>query len=117
MKRKITILFLVLVICVSSLALFGCAEDGGSTAHGSVAVLAEVEKISGGKIYIRGLTEGFTSRYVFSEAGVMFCREGEEDIAAEIEVGDKITVTFTGIATKDDPGTMYGVTKVVQMNK
>jgi hypothetical protein len=47
----------------------------------------------------------------------MFCREGEEDIAAEIEVGDKITVTFTGIATKDDPGTMYGVTKVVQMNK
>ena len=113
MRRIIT----VLLLCALSLALFGCAEDGGSTAQGSVAVLAEVEKISGGKIYIRGLTEGFTSRYVFSEAGVMFCREGEEDIAAEIEVGDKITVTFTGIATKDDPGTMYGVTKVVQMNK
>lgn len=105
------------MICAVSLALFGCAEEGGgNSTQDKVTILAKVENIGDRKIYIRGLTEGFTSDYVFDEAGVKFCLEGQEDIAAEIEIGDIISVTFTGISTKDNPGTMQGVTKVVKMN-
>ncbi|MBQ8862809.1 MAG: hypothetical protein IJ021_08745 [Clostridia bacterium] len=121
MKKRIMALFLVFMICAAALALFGCAdaEDGRTPVQSgencNIVIRAEVVKISGGKIYIRGLTEGFTSDYVFDEAGVILCREGEEDIRAELEIGDIITVTFSGISTKDNPGTMQGVTKVVKM--
>ncbi len=117
MKKRIMALFLFVMICAAALALFGCAaEGGGNAAQNNVTVLAKVEAVSGKKIYVRGLTEGFTSDYVFDEAGVKFCLEGQEDIRAEIEIGDIISITFTGISTKDNPGTMYGVTKVVKMN-
>ena len=121
MKKRIMALFLVFMICAAALALFGCAAEedtpngGENPAQNDTIILAKVESISGGKIYIRGLTEGFTSDYVFDEAGVILCREGEEDIRAELEIGDIITVTFSGISTKDNPGTMQGVTKVVKM--
>ncbi|MBQ7291649.1 MAG: hypothetical protein IJW76_08000 [Clostridia bacterium] len=122
MKKRIMALFLVFMICAAALALFGCAAEddtpngGENPAQNDTIILAKVESISGGKIYIRGLTEGFTSDYVFGKTGVKFCLEGQEDMRAEIEAGDIISITFTGISTKDNPGTMQGVTKVVKMN-
>ncbi len=116
MKKVIMALLLVLVISAVSLALFGYAEAGDNSANAGVTILAKVEDLGDTEIYIRGLAEDFGGNYVFDIDGVMFCREGEEHIAADIQIGDIISVTFNGMVTKDIPGTLKGVTKVVRMN-
>ena len=117
MKKNMAVIFFCLMIAFCAAMFWGCDdEEPQNTQQESVTITAEVTDINGTVITLRGLTEGFGSDYTLDISEIAVCREGEEHIAAEVEVGDKLSVTFSGIALKNYPGTLQKVSKVIKLN-
>ena len=122
MKKNITKVMAALLAILMIASLTACVRKPNEELEINVYLLNGTTALGASKMVADEKADSDSMNYKFeifaaADAITGAIISGEADIAAEIEVGDKITVTFTGIATKDDPGTMYGVTKVVQMNK
>ena len=114
MKNKFYRALLCALALLFMLCLCSCDVCGGIMPQ-SVTVKAEVERVSGTKLFVRGLTGGFCSDYVLDTVGAEVCFEDGEHVSEKIEPGDIISITFSGISLKEKPGTLMGVSRVVKL--